>query len=446
MAVRHMMLCGVWCGTLVACTAAADDDVEPTPPLEVTLEAYVKGMPSVVNGRFGDRVALSADGTTLAAGASGDGGGSVEIYVRGAGGGWTHQHHISPSSTRSFEFGSALALSNDGNTLAVGAKWDMVDCACPGPYGAVYVYSRSGGVWGSERRVLPSRQGEGFFFGDAVALSADGATLAVGANGTGPSNQQTFMGAVHVFERSADSWNETTYLPGPHDGADFGLSVALSGDAATLAVGARGYTGGAGWSGAVEVYVRDGSSWPMHTRLVGRDTAAGDFFGWDVALSGDGSVMAVSSTQPPAPIPSPSPGGTGAVYMYNRAGPTWNEQAKLVHANAQLNDSLGSSIALDDAGLLVFATAPGDDAVAVDSGAVYAFRSEDGVWTQQAHIKASNAQDADAAGMPGIAVSRDGARLAFGAVGEDSAATGVDGDQNNESLSAAGAVYVLSVR
>jgi hypothetical protein len=161
-------------------------------------------------------------------------------------------------------FGASLSLSADGNTLAVGAPGegsnatgidgDQTDNSA-GEAGAVYVFTRSGGVWTQQAYVKASNNdGEPFgdFFGGSVSLSADGNTLAVGARGedsnaTGIDGEQTDnsasgAGAVYVFTRSGGVWTQQAYVKASNtdSGDGFGGSVSLSADGNTLAVSATG--------------------------------------------------------------------------------------------------------------------------------------------------------------------------------------------------------------
>jgi hypothetical protein len=78
------------------------------------------------------------------------------------------------------------------------------------------------------------------------------------------------------------------------------------------------------------------------------------------------------------------------------------------------------------------------------AGAVYVFaRDTGGVWTQQAYVKSSNTDAGEDFFGQSMALSGDGNTLAVGAFGERSAATGVNGDQADNSASVAGAVYVF---
>ncbi|MEM9491167.1 MAG: FG-GAP repeat protein [Myxococcota bacterium] len=83
-----------------------------------------------------------------------------------------------------------------------------------------------------------------------------------------------------------------------------------------------------------------------------------------------------------------------------------------------------------------------DDNTAVDSGAVYLFERSGEVWRQQVYLKASNSEAEDFFGTS-VAMSRIGDRLVIGATGEDSAATGVNGDQGDNGATRSGAAYMF---
>ena len=254
--------------------------------------------------------------------------------------------YFKASNTGSYDtFGTSVALSGDGNTLAVGAPGEdsaatgiggnqSDDCTtsqlnCATNSGAVYVYARSGGTWTQQAYVKASNTGTDDSFGTSVALSADGNTLAVGAWGEasaatgidnttpGPAdNSFANAGAVYVYTRNNSSglWSQQTYEKASNTGAadQFGRSVALSGDGHTLVVGAsseasantgitlgapsEATTGnGARFSGAVYVYSRSGITWTQQAYVKASNTEAGDFFGTSLALSGDGLTLAVGA-------------------------------------------------------------------------------------------------------------------------------------------------------
>ena len=185
--------------------------------------------------------------------------------------------------TRGDQFGESIALSDDGRTLAVGVPFE--DSAAVGlngnpnnedaaESGAVYVFTLTvGPVWVQQAYLKASNAQAGDRFGTQVAL--DGDTLAVGApfedgNGVGgqANNTAPAAGAVYVFRLADGAWSQQSYVKASNAAfADrFGFSVALSEDGATLAAAAneesRGSTGVNGdpngpqvvESGAVYVY------------------------------------------------------------------------------------------------------------------------------------------------------------------------------------------------
>ena len=84
-----------------------------------------------------------------------------------------------------------------------------------------------------------------------------------------------------------------------------------------------------------------------------------------------------------------------------------------------------------------------DDDSAVDAGAVYFFTRTGGTWAQLAYVKSEHNEAFDEFGNS-VALDRDGRTMVVGARGEDSSATGVDGDQTDNSVAESGAAYVFT--
>src|SRR6266403_518074 len=316
-------------------------------------------------------------------------------------------------------------------------------------------------------------------FGLTVALSGDGNTMAVGATGesssaTGVNGNQadTSMsgaGAVYVFRRSGVTWSQEAYVKASNtgekeDGDQFGYSVAISSDGNTLATGAiaedsaaTGINGdqsnnAADGSGAVYVFTRSGATWSQQAYVKPWNTTVrGGLFGYSVGLSGNGDTMAVGTYDEDR--------GKGAAYIFARTGATWSQQNRLTTSNAEPGDSLGCSIAISDDGNTVVAGAFDEDSILrgiqppnegsndaasdVSTGAAYVFVRNGTAWTQQAFIKATNTRLNDQFAWA-LALSRDGDTLAVGAHLEDSGAIGLNGDQENASAEDSGAVYVYA--
>jgi hypothetical protein len=210
--------------------------------------------------------------------------------------------------------------------------------------GAAYVFTRSGSTWSQQAYVKASNTGTDDAFGGALALSDDGNTLAVGAIGeassstginSAPNELAADAGAVYVFTRSAGTWSQQAYVKASNSGAGdfFGWPVALSGDGNTLAVGSE-FEDGSGTgigstpddsafqAGAAYVFTRSGSTWSQQAYVKASNTGANDGFGKRLALSGDGDTLAVgaageaSGSTGIGGTPNESSPGAGAVYLY----------------------------------------------------------------------------------------------------------------------------------
>jgi len=410
--------------------------------------------------------------------------------------------HVKSPNTDEDLFGQKIALSSDGKTLVVGAAYESSNAKGVNAgkednndaieAGAVYVfrYSDSTSKWTEQAYIKASNTEAGDGFGATIALSSDGNTLAVGAfkedsnakgvnTGEQGNNDSTDSGAVYVFRDSGTGWTQQAYIKASNSEPDdlFGKSVALSPDGKTLAVGATGESSSdkgingnqddnsSIGSGAVYIFRDSGIGWDQQAYIKASDINSLDFFGASVALSLDGNTLAVSATNKELSYTGVNPNesidnllGAGSVYLfrYSDSESKWTEQARLKSSNLDSGDHFGDSVALSSDGNTLAVTAPeeGSNAIGVNgnqddnsnefAGAVYLFRYSDSVleWTQQAYIKASNTGVEDNFGAS-IALSPDGNTLAVGASGESSNATGINGNQDDNSDQYAGAAYLF---
>lgn len=157
------------------------------------------------NDQFGWSSGFSKDGNTVIVGATGKSSGLstkfgvAYLFVR-SGNSWSQQAKLQALDwTSDDQFGSAVALSGDGNTALVGAP--MEDDSGTSNNGAVYVFTRSGNSWSQQAKILAGDKQNGEQFGSAVAISKDGGTILVGAPLESDSGT-TYNGAVYVFTRS----------------------------------------------------------------------------------------------------------------------------------------------------------------------------------------------------------------------------------------------------
>jgi hypothetical protein len=495
-----------------ACSPASVEVFTSTKIAEMTSSiGYAKASNTDAGDYFGWSVSLSSDGNTLAVGAIGEksnamgingdqnnnskyGAGGVYVFSR-SGTTWNQQAYVKASNTDPNDwFGYSVSLSNDGNTLAVGAKYEESNArgiiGAEGDdnskygAGAVYVFIRSGTTWTQQAYVKASNTDENDYFGDSVSLSSDGNTLAVGARGEGSNatgidegegdNSKSRAGAVYVFIRSDTTWTQQAYVKASNTGANdhFGYKVSLSSDGNTLAVGAIGEDSNAtgigegegdnskSRAGAVYVFIRSDTTWTQQAYVKASNTDVNDHFGCSVSLSSDGNTLAVGAKYEGSNATGiggdddNSTSDAGAVYVFIRSesGTTWTQQAYVKASNTGVLDHFGWSVSLSRDGntLAVGAIGEGSNATGIGAdednsapgaGAVYVFSRSDTTWTQQAYVKASNTGFGDQFGNS-VSLSSDGNTLAVGATREGSNAKGIGGDEDDNSTSAAGAVYL----
>jgi uncharacterized protein (TIGR03437 family) len=266
--------------------------------------------------------------------------------------------------------GSSVALSEDGNTAIVGGPHDNSYA------GAVWVFTRSGGVWTQQGSKLVGSGALGDAQqGSSVALSEDGNTAIVGAP-TDNGVYGSYAGAAWVLTRSGGVWTQQAKLVGSGAvggtyGAQQGSSVALSEDGNTAIVGGPGDNGliGAAW-----VFTRSGGVWTQQgSKLVGNGAVGNAEQGFSVALSGDGNTAIVGDYGDST--------GVGAVWVFTRSGGVWTQQGlKLVGSGAVGNAWQGSSVGLSGDGNTAFVGGPNDNN---HVGAAWVFTRSGGVWTQQ---------------------------------------------------------------
>jgi hypothetical protein len=427
---------------------------------EIAQYAYAKASDPVRYGGFGAALAVSGD--TLAVGAPGhDGNGLATgaVYVfRRSGTDWQQEALVQAADGRRRDlFGTSVALA--GDTLAVGASGEASDATGidGDPYdnsvddnGAVYVFRRDDTGWHQEAYVKSSRVRYRQYFGARVALSGD--TLAVIAVSPPQDPDSPPEGprvpAVHMFRRGEAGWQAESVIDVGEDLAL--LSLALSGD--TVAFGG---------AGDVHVYRRSGASW-QHEANLASSCASGDAFGASVALSGETLAIGAPYEDSAATGVNGNPSGdgvpdSGAVYVYRRSGVSWLQEAYIKASNTGATDRFGRSVALS--GELLAVGASGEDSAATGvngdqadnsimyGGAVYVFRRRDAAWQQTAYVKASNTDARDAFGdqvaLSGDILAAGAAGDEFNFGGEDSAASGINGNHADNSLEGSGAAYVF---
>ncbi len=339
------------------------------------------------NSPFGKSVAINGNGSTIVVGdpywQSSGFSGAAYVFVRPTNG-WSSSTLLTQTAKLTAyapqpgnQLGYSVSISGDGSVIAAGAPTTTIYRQYQG---AAYVFVKPLSGWTNAtetNRLCVGIQcvGQDYdFFGDSVSLSADGNTLVAGAPYMGGPG----VGAAYVWTKLNGSWNgasgDARLIPSDGNQAKFGAAVSISGDGATIAVGASACEGGScGYGpgpGAAYVYVRPGNSWwvtPGNPRtetakLTASDGTTNDYLGISLAMAADGSVVAAAA---------PNTSITGSTYVFVRPLSGWasaTETAKFAAADGPYSISANS-----DATAIIIGTPYATIGSNVQEGAAYVF-------------------------------------------------------------------------
>jgi hypothetical protein len=334
---------------------------------------------------FGISVAVSGDTAVIAAACDDSATGAAYVFIR-TGSVWSQQQKLTAADGAAYKyFGQSVAVS--GDTAVIGATREDIYT------GSAYVFTRTGGVWSQQQKLLVGDGTAGDYFGHSVAVSGD--TAVVGA-----SYDNNKIGSAYVFTRAADgTWSQQAKLTAADGAANdhFGCSVSVFGN--TVVIGAS-YDDTQ--SGAAYVFTRTGGVWSQQQKLTADTRAVGDVFGQSVSVSGETAVVGAYYDDDKV----------GSAYVFTRtADSTWSQQAKLTADDGAALDRFGWSVSVS--GDMALIGAFGDDSV---KGSAYVFTRTGGVWSQQQKLLAGDGAAADEFGQ---SVSVSGDTAVIGALGND---------------------------
>ena len=342
---------------------------------------------------FGIAVDLSEDGLTLAVGApSNNGAGSLRGHVRVftfASNTWTQLGDDLDGFLNSSQFGSSVALSADGRTVAIGAPTDRNTAnELSSGQVSVYSYSTSWTQVGS-RGQIEGESGDLLGHLNAVDISDDGTVVAVGVRlrNNGPVSD---TGALEVYALSGGAWAQrgaTLYGDSAED--RLGYAVSINGDGTVAAAGAiHNDVDGKSNAGEVKVFAWDSSSWTQRGASIDGE-GANDLFGHAVALNDAGTRLAVGTHEHDT-----AGSNSGRVRVFDFTAGAWSQVGSSIDGESA-GDNFGISVALNGDGAILAAGAQKDDGAGTDAGTVrvYTFRVES--------VTANTAQATDP-GTPGI--------------------------------------------
>ncbi|MGE0396763.1 MAG: WD40 repeat domain-containing protein [Kofleriaceae bacterium] len=242
--------------------------------------------------------------------------------------------------------------------------------------------------------------------GTASALSADGSRLIVGGPLSDAGGNES--GIARVFDRSGGAWVQVGGdLVGEAAGDRFGGDVAISNDGTRIAVGSYLNDGNGAGSGHVRVFDLVGGAWTQ----VGADIdglGSGDGHGWAVALDADGSRVVVG-----APVQN---GTNGTAHVWEWSGTAWVALGAPVAGNRERGHAVDIS---DDGNRIVVSAPSAEGAQYPGDVGVYEW---DGVAWMPLGALILGAQPSATNG-DSVALSADGNTLAIGSSGSDLGAT-----------------------
>ena len=322
---------------------------------------------TATDGSAGDHFGISVDVDENRAiiGAPFDGNaynGSAYIFTRDSNGAWSQEQKITASdSAREDLFGLSVAIDDDRVIIGAYRDDDKGDNA-----GSAYIYVRgSDGTWDIESHIFANDARDGDQFGYAVDIAGDRALI--GAN-LGKHNGNA-TGSAYIFTRQSNgSWTESEKITANDAMADdeFGQAVALTSDGARAIIGAYQDDDDGISSGSAYIFTRQSSgSWNEDAKITASDGAPVDQFGYAVAINDDGTQVSIGS-----PGDYDDNVASGSAYIFTRqTDGAWIEELKITATDADANDQFGWSVAITDS--YAISSANYDDDKGTDAGAAY---------------------------------------------------------------------------
>ncbi len=337
-----------------------------------------KFFPSDANAGDNFGVSVAIDGNTAVAGAyqndsNGSDCGAAYVYEL-SGSQWIEKQKLVPSDgSAGDKFGRSVAL--EGNTIVVGSYYDDNK-------GSAYVFSRLGGVWTQQQKLVAPDAAADDKSGCSVAI--DNNTIVIGAYG-----DNSYAGSASVFVLAGSNWvfqqkiTASDALLGDH----FGYSVAIDNNIIIIGAPNDDYSDLAD-IGSAYLYQRQDTTWLEQNILRASDGGLSHHFGFSVALDENWAV--IGAYEGDTNVVS----SAGAAYVFSRTGANWVERQKLFDANDPCGgDDFGFAVAIKNDTILV--GCPYDFVNSNMTGSVFEFVCTDTNWIQSDRLAAGDANTND---------------------------------------------------
>ena len=366
----------------------------------------------VADDEFG--VTISSDDNCLLVGASGYNNKSGISYIfRYENNNWIKEATLSPSiSGEGYLFGNAVAI--DGDIAVVGATGETVDTISTG--GAVYVfqYNNSSQTWAQTHRLVASDVVSESRFGSSVAV--EDMRILVGSLGrnTGGTGSNFWSGRAYVYDYNSDSdsWLETIIYNPEQDADDyFGRSVDLDGDTAIIGAD-HGVSHPEPSPGQAYIFVKNEDNWDLQQELIPENSLShDDNYGYSVSIDGNIAIVGALDAD------NNGMEDSGAAFLFTRSGTTWSQTTVLIGDDTDATDDrFGMSTDIENGTIIISSCANEVNSVA-DAGSLYIFEENDSLWEQVKQINRATGSDSDSYG---ISVNISGERVFVGAYMDNS--------------------------
>ena len=330
---------------------------------------------------FGFSVAINSAGTKIAVGAHYDDTdasdvGAVYIYNY-SDGAWIQEQKLHASDKEANDrFGSSLSMNNDGTKFITGAYYEDTGASNAG---SAYVFAYNGSSWSQEAKIQASDASTGgdSHFGWRVAMNNNGTKVVVGApyHDLNASNQATTnAGAAYVFAYDGSSWSQEAKIQASDIATLdlFGACVDINSDGTKIVVGSEEQDTGGSAAGAAYVYTYSSGSWGTEQKIQASDKTGSVEFGTSAAFNTDGTKLIVGALYEDSGTTTDNT-NSGAAYVFEYSGSSWNETRKIKAYDHQTGDRFGNSVAMSGDGGRVIIGALYESAQGLNAGAAYIY-------------------------------------------------------------------------
>tara|TARA_R110000851_G_scaffold7354_1_gene28695 strand:- start:112 stop:3186 length:3075 start_codon:yes stop_codon:yes gene_type:complete len=319
-------------------------------------EAKIQSSDIGVGDMFGNAVSMSADGTKVIVGAQREGTGGnyagAAYSFTLSGGSWSQQQKIVSSDLAAGDnFGNAVSMSADGAKIIVGAYTKAGG-------GAAYIFVPSGGLWSQQQKILSSDLATGDYLGNSVSMSGDGTKVIVNGGN-----------ASYIYTYNGSSWGSEAKIVGSDVQAAHRFGQRhINSDGTKVIVGSMGDDSGGTNSGAAYIFALSGGSWSQEAKIVASDPEVDDRFSIAVSMSSDGTRVILAASYEDT-------GGTdaGSAYIFALSDGSWSQEAKIQSSEIQAGDFFGYSVSMSSDGTRVIVGAYYEDTGGSNAGAAYSF-------------------------------------------------------------------------